>query len=50
MTAVFRRVKNENTSSAEAITKTKRAFIAREHGKKNTDPLRRAPFVYYGRE
>jgi CHAT domain-containing protein len=50
MTAVYKRAKNEEMSFAEAVTETKRAFIAGEYGEKNTDPLRWAPFVYYGRE
>lgn len=50
MTAVYERVKAEGTSFAEAVTETKRAFIDGTYGKKNTDPLRWAPFVYYGRE
>jgi len=50
MTAVYRRAKNEDTSFAEAVTETKRAFIGGEYGEKNKDPLRWAPFVYYGRE
>jgi CHAT domain-containing protein/uncharacterized protein HemY len=50
MTAVYKRSEKAGTSFAEAVTETKRAFIAGEHGAKNTDPLRWAPFVYYGRE
>lgn len=50
MTAVYKRAQTEETSFAEAVSATKRAFIAGEHGKKNTDPLRWAPFVYYGQE
>jgi CHAT domain-containing protein len=50
MAAVYRRAEKRTTSFAEAVTETKRAFIAGEHGAKNTDPLRWAPFVYYGRE
>jgi tetratricopeptide (TPR) repeat protein len=50
MTAVYKRSKKEDTSFAEAVTDTKRAFIDGAHGEKNTDPLRWAPFVYYGRE
>ncbi len=50
MTAVYRRAENEHTSFAEAVTEVKRAFIAGKFGERNTDPLRWAPFVYYGRE
>ncbi len=50
MTAVYKRAKTEDTSFAEAVTEAKRAFITGEYGEKNTDPLRWAPFVYYGRE
>jgi CHAT domain-containing protein len=50
MTAVYERAKADGTSFAEAVTAAKRAFIEGEHGKKNKDPLRWAPFVYYGRE
>ncbi len=50
MTAVYERARNEDTSFAEAVTQTKRAFIAGEYGETNTNPLRWAPFVYYGRE
>jgi CHAT domain-containing protein len=50
MTAVYEKAKAEDTSFAEAVTETKRAFIDGAHGEKNTDPLRWAPFVYYGRE
>ncbi len=50
MTSVYERAEAEQTSFAEAVTETKRAFIEGEYGAKNTDPLRWAPFVYYGRE
>jgi tetratricopeptide (TPR) repeat protein/CHAT domain-containing protein len=50
MTAVYERAKAGDTSFAEAVTEAKRAFIDGKYGKKNTDPLRWAPFVYYGRE
>jgi CHAT domain-containing protein len=50
MAAVYRRAEKRTTSFAEAVTETKRAFIDGAHGAKNTDPLRWAPFVYYGRE
>ncbi len=50
MTAVYERAQADNTSFAEAVTETKRAFIAGEYGEQNADPLRWAPFVYYGRE
>jgi hypothetical protein len=50
MGAVYRRAQKQHTSFAEAVTEVKRAFIAGEHGVSGTDPLRWAPFVYYGRE
>ncbi len=50
MMGVYERAETKNTSFAEAVTETRRAFIAGEYGQKNTDPLRWAPFVYYGRE
>jgi hypothetical protein len=50
MTAVYKRAKKGDTSFAEAVTETKRAFITGKYGEKNTDPLRWAPFVYYGWE
>jgi tetratricopeptide (TPR) repeat protein len=50
MAAVYRRADEEDTSFADATAAVKRAFIAGEFGKENTDPLRWAPFVYYGRE
>jgi CHAT domain-containing protein len=50
MTAVYRRAQRRGRTFAEAVTETKRAFIAGEYGEANTDPLRWAPFVFYGRE
>ncbi len=50
MTAVHRRAQADTTSFAEAVTQIKRAFINGRFGARNTDPLRWAPFVYYGRE
>ncbi len=50
MTAVYRRATTEDVSFAEATTQVKRAFIDGVFGERNTDPLRWAPFVYYGRE
>ncbi len=50
MTAVYRRARAEETSFVEAVTQVKRAFIDGQFGARNTDPLRWAPFVYYGRE
>jgi hypothetical protein len=50
MTAVHKRAKAEDTSFTEVVTAAKRAFTNGEHGKKNTDPLRWAPFVYHGRQ
>ena len=50
MTSAYRRAKNENTSFVEAVTQVKRAFISGQFGERNTDPLRWAPFVYYGHE
>lgn len=50
MTAVYRAAAKESTSFVEAVTQVKREFIAGRFGERNTDPLRWAPFVYYGRE
>jgi len=50
MTSVYRTAQAPDTSFAEAVTLTKRAFISGQFGERNTDPLRWAPFVYYGRE
>jgi CHAT domain-containing protein len=50
MTAAYRRAQRANTSFAEAVTAVKRDFIVGTFGERNTDPLRWAPFVYYGRE
>jgi tetratricopeptide (TPR) repeat protein/CHAT domain-containing protein len=50
MTAVYRRATTQDVSVAEASTHVKRAFIEGVFGERNTDPLRWAPFVYYGRE
>jgi CHAT domain-containing protein len=50
MTATYRRAQADTTSFAEAVTQVKREFITGRFGERNTDPLRWAPFVYYGRE
>ncbi len=50
MTAAYRRAQKPDTSFAEAVTAVKRDFISGTFGDRNTDPLRWAPFVYYGRE
>ena len=50
MAAVYRRAEAEGTTFAEATTHVKRQFIRGQFGERNTDPLRWAPFVYYGRE
>jgi CHAT domain-containing protein len=50
MTAVYRRARADTTTFAEATAEVKRAFVEGQFGARNTDPLRWAPFVYYGRE
>ena len=50
MTAVYRHARRSDRSFAEAVTQVKRDFIAGHHGAANRDPLRWAPFVYYGHE
>ena len=50
MASVYRAATEEKTSFVEAVTQVKREFIAGRFGARNTDPLRWAPFVYYGRE
>ena len=50
MEAVYRRAWQYDTSWAEAIAETKRAFIEGDHGKRLRAPRFWAPFVYYGRE
>jgi CHAT domain-containing protein len=50
MTAVYRYARGSDRSFAEAVTQVKRDFIAGHHGAANRDPLRWAPFVYYGHE
>jgi tetratricopeptide (TPR) repeat protein/CHAT domain-containing protein len=50
MTAVYRRADAKGVSFADAVAQAKRAFAAGEYGPRNADPLRWAPFVYYGRE
>ncbi len=50
MAAVYRTAGEEGTSFAEATAEVKRAFISGKFGEKNTDPLRWAPFVYYGKK
>jgi CHAT domain-containing protein len=49
MTRVYREARSEETTFAEAVTDVKRSFIAGDFGPRNADPLRWAPFVYYGR-
>jgi CHAT domain-containing protein len=49
MARVYRRAA-AGAGFAEAVTAVKRSFIAGEFGERNADPLRWAPFVYYGRE
>jgi len=50
MTATYRRAQAKDVSFAEATAQVKRAFIEGAFGERNADPLRWAPFVYYGRE
>jgi len=50
MTAVYRRADQPRTTFAEAVTKTKRAFLRGDYGTSARDPVHWAPFVYYGRE
>lgn len=50
MAATYRKVKAEGMSFVEATADVKREFIAGTFGERNPDPLRWAPFVYYGRE
>ncbi len=50
MTATYRRAQAEDVSFAEATAQVKREFIDGTFGERNADPLRWAPFVYYGRE
>jgi CHAT domain-containing protein len=50
MAATYRAARADTTSFVEAVTQTKRDFIAGQFGQRNQDPLRWAPFVYYGRE
>ena len=50
MTAVYRHARRSDRSFAEAVAQVKRDFIAGHHGTANRDPLRWAPFVYYGHE
>ena len=50
MEAVYRRAWQYDTSWAEAIAETKRAFIEGAYGTRLRAPRFWAPFVYYGRE
>ena len=50
MTAAHRTALTTDKTFAEAVTEVKRDFIAGAFGARNTDPLRWAPFVFYGRE
>ena len=50
MTATYRRAHTEEVTFAEAMTQIKRDFIDGRFGERNADPLRWAPFVYYGRK
>ena len=50
MTSVYRTARDDDTSFAEAVTHVKREFIRGTFGARNADPIRWAPFVYYGRE
>ncbi len=48
MQEMYRRVLDEGVSYRDAISATKRAFIAGEYGNEWRDPYYWAPFVYYG--
>jgi CHAT domain-containing protein len=48
MEAVYRRAWNRETSWAEALAQTKRAFAAGDFGERLQAPRFWAPFVYYG--
>lgn len=50
MQGVYRRAWWHDTSWAEAIADTKRAFVEGDYGKRLQAPRFWAPFVYYGRE
>jgi len=50
MMGVYQRAKAPGMSFARAVTETKRAFLRGEYGERNRDPIRWAPFVYYGRD
>lgn len=50
MEAFYRRAWGTDTSWAEALTETKRAFASGKHGKRLQDPRFWAPFVHYGWE
>lgn len=50
MQAVYRRAWQYETTWAEAIAETKRAFIDGDYGERLRAPRFWAPFVYYGRE
>jgi len=50
MEAVYRRAWARDTSWAQAMVETKRAFLKGHHGKRLRAPRFWAPFVHYGRE
>lgn len=50
MEAFYRRAWGTDTSWAEALTETKRAFASGKHGERLQDPRFWAPFVHYGWE
>ena len=50
MEAVYRRAWGRDTSWAEAMVETKRAFLTGHHGKRLRAPRFWAPFVHYGQE
>ena len=49
MVELYRLVKEDKLSYAEAISQVKREFIAGEYGKTYQAPFYWAPFVYYGK-
>lgn len=49
MASVYREI-GPDVAFADAVVRVKREFISGRFGKRNADPLRWAPFVYYGRE
>jgi len=50
MEALYRRVWRDGQPWNRALTETKRAFLAGDHGDRRRDPRFWAPFVHYGRE